>query len=145
MTTKATTSQGVKLQRGDGGSPTEVFATIAEIHQFTGPQQSTKQIQVTSLDSAAQEYIAGLRDGGQVSFDMNYVPSDVPQQGLITDLASGHVSNYKLILTDGTTTPTSIAFKAIVISHQIKGQVDDRIMASVALKISGTPTFTYGS
>lgn len=144
MTTKATTSQGVKLQRGDGAM-TEVFTTIAEIHQFTGPQQSSKQIQVTSLDSTAQEYIAGLRDGGQVAFDMNYVPSDVPQQGLLTDLGSGHASNYKLLLTDGATTPTAIAFKAIVISHQIKGQVDDRIMASVSLKISGTPVFTYGS
>lgn len=145
MTTNAIKAQGVALKRGDGATPTEVFTLIAEITDFTGPQQSSKPIEVTSLDSTAHEYIAGLQDGGQVSFNLNYVPSNVPQQGLLSDFNSGLKRNFQLILTDGATTPTKVAFAAVVIAHQLKGQVNDRVTGSATLKITGAVTFTYGS
>lgn len=142
--TSAIKAQGVQLKRGDGVTPTEAFTLIAEITQFTGPQQTAKQVDVTSLDSVARAYISGLRDGGQVSFDLNYVPGNTGQQGLLSDLEAGKPSNYKLLLTDGVS-PTTITFSAIVIAHQIKGQVDDRIMGSATLKLTGAATFTYAS
>lgn len=144
MTTQAIKSQGVQLKRGDGATPTEAFTLVAEITQFTGPQQTAKAIPATSLDSTSHEYIPGLRDGGQLAFDCNYVPGDAGQQGVLADLAAGTKRNYQLLLTDQAT-PTKITFATVVTSHVIKGQVDDKVMASMSLKISGVPVYTYGT
>lgn len=143
MTTKAISSQGVKLKRGDGAASNEVFTTIGEVLSFTGPTESAKQIDVTSLDSSSREYIAGLRDGGEVSFDFNLVCSDLMQRGIKSDLANRVTRNWTLELTDDQTSPTKIAFAAIVTSFSIKGTVDDRIVGSCSLKISGDATWTY--
>lgn len=144
MTTKAVSAQGVTLQRGDGATPTEAFATIAEILDWQGPTETAKQIDATSLDSTAREYIPGLLDGGEVSGNFIWVGSNTQQQGLRSDLAARVKRNFKLTLTDtGASTPTIITFTAVVTDISLKGQVDDKIMGSFKLKISGTPVFTY--
>lgn len=135
-------SQGIKLQRDAGGNS---FTTIAEITSFTGPTESAKQVDVTSVDSTAREYLPGLRDGGEVSFEMNFVPGDAAQQGLRTDLTNRVTGSYKLVLTDDIATPTEIAFSAVVTSLSMKGAVDDKIAASCTLKLIGPAVFTYHS
>lgn len=143
MTTKATSTAGVKLQRGDGGGP-EVFTTIAEITNVSGPSESAAQIDVTSFDSTSREFIAGLRDGGEISFDFNFVGSNLQQQGLRADLGAGAKRNFKLILNDHLTTPTTISFAAIVTAFSgMNGGVDAAVTASCTLKLSGDPTYTY--
>ena len=47
--TQAIHTQGTKLQRGDGAGP-EVFTTIAVVISFTGPTETAKQVDVTSLE-----------------------------------------------------------------------------------------------
>ena len=44
--------------------------------------EKTKQIEVTSVDSEAHEYIAGLPDGGEVKISGNLVTTSAQQQGL---------------------------------------------------------------
>lgn len=145
MTTKATSAQGVLIQRGDGAG-TEVFTTIAEVLSFTGPTQSSAEVEVTSFDSAAKEFIAGLRDGGSISFDMNFVASNAAQQGLQTDMNNAATRNFKLILPDNTVTGdrTTITFAAVITQFTLlKGQVDQALSSSVTLKLSGAPTVVY--
>lgn len=141
---KASSSQKVTLKRGDGAGP-EVFTLIAEITSWTGPTETAKQIDVSSVDSDAREFIAGLRDPGEMAIEGNFVAEDVGQAGLRADLASRAIRNFELTLADATATlmvPTKISFTAVVTSFQIKGAVDDKVAFSASVKITGVPTYT---
>lgn len=143
MTTKATSGQKIQFLRGNGELITETFTKVAEITSFTGPTQSSKEIDVTSVDSDAAEFIAGIKDSGEMSIEGNFVGNDTAQQGLEADLANRVVRNFKFKLNDHLTTPTTISFAAFVKSHSIKGGVNAKIDFSCALRISGVPTIVY--
>lgn len=132
MATAAISTQGVQLQRNN--------VLIAEITNFNGPSETARQVDVTSLDSTSREYISGLRDGGEVSFDMNLVPGDTAQQGLRADLAARTVQSFSIVLTDAGA--CTITFSALVTQFSIRGGVDDRVTASCSLKITGDVTYT---
>src|SRR5687767_6528523 len=125
MATKAIGTAGTKLLRGDGAGP-EVFTVIAEIISFSGPTESAKQIDVTSMDSTAREYIAGLRDSGEISFDCNLVTSSATQQGLREDMDDRVQRNFRLILMDNTVEAdrTTVNFTAVVTNFTWKGATD---------------------
>jgi predicted secreted protein len=144
MASKATSTVGVKLKRGDGAGP-EVFAAVAEITSISGPNETAAQIDVTSFDSEAREYIAGLRDGGEISFDFNFVGDDASQAALRADFAAGKLSNYEIDLNDGTVAlpvASKYAFAASVTALGNNFAVDDKITGSCTLKISGPVIFT---
>lgn len=143
MTTKAKSSKQLKLQRGDGGG-SEVFTTIGEVTNIKGPSEKAPQLDATSFDSTAMEFIAGLPDNGEITFDVNFVGSDAQQQGLRTDLRNGTLRNFKLIVNDHATTPTTISFAAIVTqAPEIAAGVNQVIKGSCSLKVSGTATWSY--
>lgn len=143
MATKAKSTKGLQLQRGDGGG-SEVFTTIGEVTNIKGPSEKAPQLDATSFDSTAMEFIAGLSDSGEITFDVNFVGSDAQQQGLRTDLRAGTLRNFKLILNDHATTKTTVTFAAIVTAApEISGGVNQVIKGSCSLKVSGTATWSY--
>jgi hypothetical protein len=146
MTTKATSTKGVKLQRGDGAG-SETFTTIAEVLSWKGPTEKAPQLDASSFDSTAMEYISGLPDNGEVTFDVNWVGSDAQQQGLRTDLRAGTKRNFKLQLVDsGGVTPTIVSFAAIVTgAPELSGAVNQIVKGSCSLRITGQATYTYPS
>jgi len=142
MSTSAMQSQGVKLQRGDGAT-SEAFATVAEVLGLKGPTETRKTIDVTSLDSTVREFLPGLKDGGEISFDLNLIGNNTGHQGLHTDFAAGTKRNFKLLLTDDATTPSTAAFVAIVTEYGVDASVDSQIKASIKLKLTSAPTWTW--
>ncbi len=143
MTTNAKSSIGVKLQRGDGAG-SETFTTIGEVTSFKGPAEKAPQLDATSFDSTAMEYIAGLPDNGEVTFDCLFVGSNAQQQGLRTDLRAGTLRNFKLNLNDHVSDPTIVSFSAIVTgAPEIAASVNAVVKGSCSLRISGTPTWHY--
>lgn len=142
MTTKATSTKFVKLQRGDGAT-SESFTTIGEIKSFDGPADDAPTLDASSFDSAVQEYIAGLPSPGEVSGTMNFVASDAQQQGLRSDLLAGTRRNFKLIFNDHPTTPTVFAFAAIVMHLSPSGSTNGILEQKFTLKRTGTTTYTY--
>lgn len=137
--------QGTLLQRGDGGGP-EVFTTVAEVLNISGPSISRDAIDVTTMDSPDQyrEFIGGLLDGGEVTFDVIYDPVDPtiePVAGLLSELAlvSGQAAtNWQLVFSDPAS--TTWAFPAIVTGVEPAEAIDDKVMLSVTLKVSGKVT-----
>ncbi len=142
MTSKAIVTKGTKLQRGDA-QPTEAFTTIGEVTGFKGPNGKVSSIDVTSFDSEAMEYKPGLADFGELSFDFNFVPGDVQQQGARADLALGTIRNHKLIFKDHPTNPTTIAFVGFLTTMDLTGSTNQVVKGSGALKITGLPVITY--
>lgn len=142
MSNSAITTQGVALKRGDGGG-TEVFTLIPEIYSLNGPNETNKQVDVTSFDADAREFIGGLPDGGEIQIEANFIPGNAQHQGLHSDFTARTARNFELHLTDDDTTPTKIAFTALVLNYGLKAGIDDRVTLSATLKLSGAPSYTY--
>jgi hypothetical protein len=65
---------GTKLRMGDGGSP-QSFVEIGEVGDFEDGD-TIELVEVTNHQSpnSRREYIAGLKDGAEISFPVNYLP-----------------------------------------------------------------------
>ncbi|MFA5162091.1 MAG: phage tail tube protein [Elusimicrobiales bacterium] len=130
---------GTKLKMGDGASP-EVFSDIAAVSKVGGPGVSLDTIDVTADDSPGgyKEYAAGLLDAGEIKLELNFLPANASQTGLLTALTSRAAKNFKLVFPD--TANTTWSFSAFVTNFEPDAPVDGKLAASVTLKITGQPT-----
>ncbi|MET9999827.1 phage tail tube protein [Streptomyces microflavus] len=131
---------GTQLQRGDGAGP-EVFTAIANVTDITPPAIERETLDVTTHGSPDQwrEHIGGLKDGGEVSIDINYDPRihDV----LVDDLDDPNPRSYKVVW-PGTLGDWS--FKAILKGFEPEAPHDDKLAASLTFKVSGKPVLNPG-
>jgi predicted secreted protein len=139
MSSLALESQGMLLKIGNGLS-SETFATITEIKTFSGPGGSATVIDVSDLSSLAREKRMGLNDEGQLSFTINYIPTNTQHALLRTQRASRELTSFQLIFTD--TGNTTWDFEAYVNGFSVSGAVDGVVEAQVTLEISGAITET---
>lgn len=140
--TEALAGYGVLLKVGDGDDP-EVFTTIAEVRDIEGPELELEAKEVTSHDSPNgwREYIGTLLSGGEVSFDVNFIPTHAthsPSSGLIKAMRDRALKNYQLVFPD--VAATTWTFAALVTGVGPKGPVEDELSAEVKLQVSGEPT-----
>lgn len=140
--TQAISAFGTLLKIGDGATP-ENFTTIAEVKDISLPHFARDMIDVTTHSSteAWREFMAGLKSGGEVTLDINFIPTDATHSyaaGLLHDLIDGTLRNFKIVLPDvGNTTWT---FSAFVSDFTPKAPVSGALTAAVTLKLSGKPT-----
>lgn len=132
---------GTQLQRGDGESP-EVFTAIANVTSIKGPEIKRDTIDVTAHDStdAWMEFVGGLKDAGEVSLDVNYDPAK--HDVLVADLDDDAPRNYKMVFPDSAGTTWS--FAALLTEFSSEAPYDDKLAASLTLKVSGKPTIGTG-
>lgn len=133
-------AKGTQLQLGDGAA-TEVFTPIVELRTISIGGMTTPQADATHLDSSWQEFLAGIPDGGSVSFSGNFVPGDATQDeatGLLSTL--GNLNNYRLVASDSGA--WTVDFSAILTVDSIDFSHDDAARISGTLKVNGEPTFS---
>ncbi len=131
---------GTLLKIGDGGT-TETFTTIAEVTNISGPKLSVNTIDVTSHSSTGKQFISGLKDGGEVTFTINFAPTGATHSrtsGLLKDYENRTLRNFQLVFPDAGSTTWS--FAALVTNFDAKMPVDGALTADVTLKVSGVPT-----
>jgi len=129
--TLAAKAHGTLLARGG--------TTIAEVTSITGPGSSVNILAVTSMDSTAGvvEKIGGLLDEGEISFEMNYVPSNATHIAL---LAARTSTAQAFTLTFVASTDT-ISFNALVSAASVSAPVDGELTLSSTLAITGVVTY----
>ena len=133
---------GTILQRGNAAAPTEVFTTIAQVTNIGGPSLSQETIDVTTHSSAGafREKVGGLLDGGEITLDINFGPTEPTHKeavgGLLKDYTDRSVNNYKLIFPD----TTYWIVPCLVTGFTPDSPVDGKLGASVTLTVSGQPT-----
>ena len=113
------------------------YIEVAEVTSITWPGYSRDAVEVTHLNSDDQfrEYVPGLMDAGEVTFELNYVPlvSDV----IIAALTAASIGQFKITAQGG----VNCVFRGIVTSYQGQSPVDDRMTASVTIKVTAKPTW----
>lgn len=141
MTTAALDAQGTLLQIGDGAG-SELFTTIAGVTSISPFQGSAAERDVTDLSATDyRQFKKGLRDLGTSSFTVQWMPDNAQHALLWTGQADRAARNFKLSLTDSTT--TTYAFSAYVQTVQLGGiDVDGTVTATVSLRHTGAITLS---
>ena len=130
---------GTLLKRGDGATA-EAFTTIANVTNIDGPKLESDQIDVTSHDSTGgrEEFVAGIKRGGEISLDINFDPSNATHEMLLDDYDGRALHNFQLIFP--TTPSITWTFAAMVTSVGVAAPFEDKLGCSATLKISGAVT-----
>jgi hypothetical protein len=116
-------------------------ALIGELTNFTGPGGQANEIDVTHLGSTAREFVMGLKDSGTVTAELQFKPGDVGQVFLRKRQEVLSVPTaFVLKLSD--TANTELTFNAFVQNFSISGAVDDKVTASVTLRVTGDVTWS---
>lgn len=139
MSTDAKIGHGVLFKIGNGASP-EVFTTVAEATSITPPGPSRDAIDVTHMESAEKwrEFIAGLKDGGEVEIEMNFVPGSASTDLILAQFDTDTVGNKQVVFTTGEVW----SFAALCTDFAPEAPVDDKMSATATFKISGKPTLS---
>lgn len=133
--TYALSSLGTELQRGDGGDP-EVFTKISEAVTIGGPGGDMETIDVTDLssDGGYREYLASFLEAGEVTLELNFVPS--VHSDLLSDRTNRVLRNFKLVFPDAAS--TSWTFSAYVKGINTNASVGEKLSGTITLFISGS-------
>ena len=117
-----------------GGS---TYTAVAEVTSITWPGYSRDAIDVTHMTSPSQfrEFIPGLMDAGEVTIELNFIPSATDV--ILAALTAATTGQFKIQQASG----VNVVFKAIVTSYQPQSPVDDKATASATFKITGVPTW----
>jgi hypothetical protein len=139
MASAAVAGIGTQLKIGDGGG-SEVFTTIGEVKDITGPAVTVDIVEVTNMDSPSffKEYIPTLKDGGEVTFDVNYIGTSTTQAQLVTDYGNRTRRNFQLVTTHAS--PKTIAFAAYITNLSHSFPIADAVKRSVTLRITSAVT-----
>ncbi len=123
-----------------GAAGDEVFATIAEITNISGPEESLELIDATHMESpnAFREYIPSLLDGGELQLDLNFLPADTNQQGIRDDQRNRVRRNFQLVWPDSAN--TTYLLSGYVTSFSPSAQIDDKLSATATIKVTGPIT-----
>lgn len=130
---------GALLKIANDSSPA-TYVTIGKINSLSGPGIARDAVEVTHMQSpnGYREFIPGLKDGGEVTAEINFLPADAGLTTLLAQLDDSQLSACKITLP--TTPAYEWSFDAIVTGLPVEIPMDDKMTMEVTLKVSGKPT-----
>ncbi|WP_018503096.1 phage tail tube protein [Parafrankia discariae] len=132
---------GTELRRGNG-APSEVFTPIAYVTNISGPGMERETLDMTSHGSPQQwrEFIGGIKDGGEISIDMNYDTGEDTHTSLHEDFDDDGPRNYQVVFPDAVQTCWEVAL--VLTNVEPEYPHDDKVACSATWKVSGKPNLT---
>lgn len=120
------------------------YVEIAEIQSISGPSLARDSVETTHMKSPNhfRQFIPGLSDGGDLTFDISFEPTEVTHvdvTGLLSQLQELEVINYKLTWPD--TALTEWIMPGFITGFEVDIPMDDKITASITIKVAGAPDF----
>jgi len=139
---------GIVVQFGTT-TGTTTSATLANVTNVSGMDSDAEEIDVTAHDSsgAYREFVPSFIDAGEVSFDINFDPRNATHRatsGGILWLRDQRIIAPFKIKFPGTPTD-SVSFMGFVKSVPFDGPFDDKLSATVTVRVSGSATWAYGT
>src|SRR5688572_11553805 len=127
--TQASLGYGITFEMADIATPT-VFTYIAEVYDVTPPSDTTDQEDATHMQSPnkTREFIDGLTDPGEASFEMNYVPGSASDKALTA--AKGRRKCCRITFPNG----VQVLFRGSRASYEKSAPTDAKMTATVSFK-----------
>lgn len=135
----AITGIGTKFQRHNGSA----LADVAKVFNLSGPTMSRDMVETTTYDSVDgyREKMGGLRDGGQVTFTLNFRRSTYLL--FKADFEADQPKQYGIVLPDADL--TTMTFNGLVTELPMTVPLGDRITVDITIEISGKVEETSGT
>jgi len=132
---------GTLFRRATSLVPGNVFETIANVTSIGGPERTRETIDVTSHDSPGQwmEFIGGLKDGGEISLDVNYDPAEATHD-IDDDFDDTAARNYQIVILPGTDDEYTWSIQGVMTNIGDEFPYDDKMSRSITIKVTGKPT-----
>jgi len=133
-------SQGCTLARFDTTASPNAYTNIGQVVSIGGPSGTTGEIDVTNLSSTAKEFIPSLPDWGSVDCEIIFDQATTANkhQELWDDFSAQTSGTYQITLTDSP--QTTFTFTAYPSQFALNIAIDDKVGASVSLRITGSVT-----
>lgn len=138
--TAAKIGYGVTFAIGNGDGPPETFGTaLAELTNVVPPGLTRETVDATSHASAnrVREFISGLRAGGDVTLDLNYVPGGTAWTALKAKYDLDTPVNYKITFPNAST----VIFPGLITDLSPATPMADKMTLAVKIKPTGAPTW----
>lgn len=123
---------GISFEIDDGLG---VYDQIGEVTDITAPNQQIEDIDVTHHASPGRtrEYIAGLNEPGEMSVEINWIPSDASDVIIQTLKTNGTKRNMRI------TWPNAVTwtFLGYVKGFEPGNPIDGKLAATVTVKVAG--------
>ncbi len=119
-----------------GGS---AYVDVANVTEIGVLDASAETIESTVHGSAGgwRTFIGGLKDGGELSMNINYDPAS--HGTIFTALGEDDVT-HEITLTDAGA--AVVTFTGVVTGLSVGAPMDDKLTGSVTIKVSGAPVIT---
>lgn len=117
--------------RRSGGS----LVQIAEVINVTPGEVTADRIDATHMQSPGhrREYIGGLIDNGEASFEINWIPGSSTDVLLRELLSSGETADHVITFSNGVT----VEYEGVLTGFSKVIPIDDRMTATITVAISG--------
>jgi hypothetical protein len=138
----ALVSVGTLFKIGDGATPTEVFATIAQVQEIKWSGLSKKILDIPVLGQTYPMRKITSDDPQNVELKLLFDPAIAPHESFRTLLAAGTERNFQIILPDSSA--YQIAFGAFVTKFELDAFTGEgsEIVANVTLELTAAATIT---
>lgn len=112
------------------------FTDLGEVNNITPPSSTIDMVDATHMQSpnSDREFIIGLNDPGEASFDMNFVP------GSPSDLLIQEIKAARARIKCRITFPNAVSwtFSGLLMTYEPAVPTDDKMTATVTFKVSGS-------
>lgn len=112
------------------------YTDIAEVFEITPPSDTIDTVDASHMASpnATREFIFGLRDPGEASFEMAFIPGSESDELIQTVRDSRQSVSCRI------TFPNQVTwtFTGVLTGYEPAVPLDDRMTASVTFKVSGS-------
>lgn len=114
---------------------------LAEITSVTLPNPQVEDVEATHFESPnrRREYIAGLVEDGEGTFEMNYVADSATDKLLKAALTAGDARAYKIVVPDGAT-GWAVSGTCIVKGYERSVPIGDKMTATLTVRFTGAST-----
>jgi hypothetical protein len=134
-------AKGTTLWVGTADSPSS-FGQIGKVKSISGPNFSVTTIDTTTHDTVGnfREFAAVLCEAGEITFTVNYDPSDAthaPATGLYSYMQALTEKAFQLRFPASDALATRMNFNGFITGHPMQFPVDNVIEATITVKIDG--------
>src|SRR5262245_7277109 len=136
---------GSKFEISSGVSSPTDFVSVGEVYNITPPSSVIDTIDVTHMQSPnrRREYISGLIDYGECSFELNFIPGSPGDLELIEmltlPLGVSRKRQARIRYPNGWTDN----FEVELSNYEPTVPTDDRMTATVTFKVTGDVTRSF--
>jgi hypothetical protein len=140
--TDARIGYGTKYEIWDASLATPAFVEVAEVINVTPGEATADRIDATHMQSPnrRREYISGLIDNGEASFEINWVPGSATDELLRALFDSGETVEHRITF-PGPSPRVTVTFDASLIGYSKAIPIDDRMTATITVAVSGEETW----